>query len=952
MRTTIIHHSQCFTHHWYRLVALVAFFILRCSFSTYEAKAQEITDGEAFYIYRNDGDFDGFFVDQVEEIRYSKIDLNGVEHDDYVIQEVQTVDSLYRIPLAAIDSVSFVQPEIRFNKAVRHMDQLGMTQYVESVSGMVLIFDAALPVALRPRVGDMLLGFTGVLEENGFGGRVTKITEMNGNALRVECEKPEKLGDIFERFVTIEEVGVDEETHQQRRRMAGYRQMQTALRGKPVMVHEVGGGSLSLLNLNMNLRVPILPELTYSEELGIQMFCNMEGNFNLEMKLCMVYQIDDKNFFAKAMLSEDFGLQAGIDIGFLGSYTKSILPFNPFAIKFPVVLPLFEVRPVPDLVIKVDGKIKLGFRFPRIGNTWRQTFTIDLAQPDHITCTDNSKDRASLFPSLSELWTDLTENASLTGSVQLGVRIQAGIFTNGWFDWLFNAGMGVNIVAGPKLEGAINEDYSHTSDPFSDGFYINRNNRIALNLFSVDYEAFGNVEIGALKLKYTFGDGSFQFVPPIEAYMFPTITMKDALYDADTHQVKARLETDQRRVFWPSEIGLGLLNADMSNILNNAYSKKIDFGDYGPNSFSTTFPTNKLKPGFYNVAPVIKSNGKENPIRSQAVSVTIPAKLELGKEGKDYVTVGSGASEGIMEFVANVKDIVAYVNSPNQGETVEWAKVSISPGSDNSESRTLEYKVAENPTPFERRCEVNVVAYINETPVAEDVLCIVQAPHYPPFKGVGIHVELPGKMDIEEESYEHYNGRSPSHNNISYDWNPHIKLFSAGPDSGTYSNLSCKYHDDGSFTVSGTYNNNFSDEWTGTWALDFSMKMAYVLDVENENNRYPLHLLEVSITETEDISSTRHTEGEGNETIIDKESATGTFVWKGDILGYAEAGGIYFDNDIDGSVHKSYSCSYENHWSSTDNWDTGNRWIKVDRTFTPNLSMMPKDIIIYLYFEQ
>lgn len=55
---------------------------------------------DAFYIYRNDGDFEGFFYDQVQRIGYSKIDLEGMEHDEYVIQEVETVDSLYRIPSA------------------------------------------------------------------------------------------------------------------------------------------------------------------------------------------------------------------------------------------------------------------------------------------------------------------------------------------------------------------------------------------------------------------------------------------------------------------------------------------------------------------------------------------------------------------------------------------------------------------------------------------------------------------------------------------------------------------------------------------------------------------------------------------------------------------------------------------------------------------------------------
>ena len=45
---------------------------------------------EAFYIYRNDGDFNGFFYDDVKSMRLSKIDLDLTERDEYVVQEIET----------------------------------------------------------------------------------------------------------------------------------------------------------------------------------------------------------------------------------------------------------------------------------------------------------------------------------------------------------------------------------------------------------------------------------------------------------------------------------------------------------------------------------------------------------------------------------------------------------------------------------------------------------------------------------------------------------------------------------------------------------------------------------------------------------------------------------------------------------------------------------------------
>lgn len=76
---------------------------------------QAQTENQAFYIYQNDGHFDGFFYDEVQKISYSKLDTLGLEHEDFVSQEIVTADSTYRIMLSAIDSVGFVQPKLILN---------------------------------------------------------------------------------------------------------------------------------------------------------------------------------------------------------------------------------------------------------------------------------------------------------------------------------------------------------------------------------------------------------------------------------------------------------------------------------------------------------------------------------------------------------------------------------------------------------------------------------------------------------------------------------------------------------------------------------------------------------------------------------------------------------------------------------------------------------------------
>ena len=100
-------------------------FVLTLAFNTqwsFINNAQAQNENEAFYIYQNDGHFDGFFYNEVQKISYSNMDTLGIEHGQIVSQEIVTADSVYRIMLSAIDSVGFVQPEVKYNPRLRKVD--------------------------------------------------------------------------------------------------------------------------------------------------------------------------------------------------------------------------------------------------------------------------------------------------------------------------------------------------------------------------------------------------------------------------------------------------------------------------------------------------------------------------------------------------------------------------------------------------------------------------------------------------------------------------------------------------------------------------------------------------------------------------------------------------------------------------------------------------------------
>ncbi len=65
---------------------------------------------QTFYLYRSDGVVNQYIISKVQSIGLSKTDLNGNTGDDYVVQEIQTTDSLSRVLLSNVDSISFVPP--------------------------------------------------------------------------------------------------------------------------------------------------------------------------------------------------------------------------------------------------------------------------------------------------------------------------------------------------------------------------------------------------------------------------------------------------------------------------------------------------------------------------------------------------------------------------------------------------------------------------------------------------------------------------------------------------------------------------------------------------------------------------------------------------------------------------------------------------------------------------
>ena len=165
------------------------------------------TIGEAFYIYRNDGQFNAFFRDEVQSIEYSYYDADSVKYEDIVTQVVITADSVYKIPLAAIDSVGFVTPETVYKPGVIKLEG-EIRSYIVSSDSLTIYFKSETPNTILPKINDYL--FTEEVSDvfyNGFIGKVESVKEENGFKV-VVCSQAD-FEDVFEYYFYTTDMKTD-----------------------------------------------------------------------------------------------------------------------------------------------------------------------------------------------------------------------------------------------------------------------------------------------------------------------------------------------------------------------------------------------------------------------------------------------------------------------------------------------------------------------------------------------------------------------------------------------------------------------------------------------------------------------------------------------------------------------------------------------------------------------
>ena len=485
---------------------------------------QAQTENQAFYIYQNDGHFDGFFYDEIEKMTFSFLDTLGVEHDEIVSQEIVTADSTYRIMLSAIDSIGFVQPEMKYNPQVHIKGQdpewgdFRNIWYLPYEDGEIIVFSLEY-TNLEPHVGDVFVDFD--IEgggQNGWSAKIDKLTYdypgFEGLLVGV-CKPIDDITDILQQFVAVEEYGYDDEGTMVRRRVAGRPDLTVGNWNYPKKASRRAEGQWEgdLFNFSINAHIPIY----YSGDLSISVDPSIQGKLHLKTTWNL-------SLFGSKYICIHSKLNFGIGAGF--TVDGKIKDFFPGGIggllggvPIPATCPLILLDIAPDAFLRGEAHVNLKLTLPQLNGAMWTKLEINDWVPSLSMGFGNSDDN-SKFETFDNEGSGV--KMSLNGFVQTGMLFPMKFKSLPVLKKLFDSEIGGQWFVGPKLGADFTLDL--TTMPWHDtAFYTQLKNITGqIHMLDADFEVKGTVKTAfSGKKEVTLADGSFSIFPPFDASFAP-----------------------------------------------------------------------------------------------------------------------------------------------------------------------------------------------------------------------------------------------------------------------------------------------------------------------------------------------------------------------------------------------------------------------------------------------
>lgn len=688
---------------------------------------QALQAQDAFYVYRNDGDFNGFFYDQVERMGYSKFDLDSIEHDVYVVQEIQTADSLYRIPLAAIDSIGFQQPEIILNPNLKNLTESGIRPYITR-AWRQLVYDSSgygvhktgfvldgIPKDLLPKVGDVIVEWDEEwckkmgINYNSISGKVSSV-KSSTDGIYVQTEPLSDLSDIFIQFISTEQITADRDGNV-KHRLAGWHPE------APRKAYE-DSADKSFIDVNTTLKRTISPK----EGVDITLECAVE----LAVKMHVSYYISLRRLYVKTDIFANAGVQPALTLAASTSFDTEVEVVGPIGtVKFPANLPIFQTKPFPKFDLKLSGSANLQLTLPKVGFDYAQSVTFDSNASPMMSFTKKEskpedKETEVPFSSAGDV------SLSLNGSVQAGVEFSTNIATNDWVEDIFYSGIDLSVMVGPKLEGRLEFSTAGLADEGAYGAL--KKSYIKFHPLSADLEAKAMLKfLWKDRESTTFLEASRQF-GSVEWYLLPDFADIKAEYDHSRREIDFYTKT-KRKTFLPNYVNVGLFNYDNELIEKYQHTLPVFIGT---DSMEVKKSFAAKKAGSYNINYGTSVLGID--VNAGKKAVEVPGFVRHENDGMDSITVSGGAQKLRELIVTNVPkpeniSVSGYYNQLDNYVTGHIATYSISDLDPEDESAWLNMDMEANNS-FLSRYEQLLLRPIGLRTTIPDTLKVKQEPLY------------------------------------------------------------------------------------------------------------------------------------------------------------------------------------------------------------------------------
>ncbi len=527
---------------------------------------------DAFYVYQNDGHFDGFFYDEVQKIRYSKLDTLGFEHDSFVSQEIVTADSVYRFMLTAIDSVGFVQPAIEFRPNVHDVRKDGVLGYVKyhNQEAMQMALDASIPEQLIPSEGDVLIDFD---MYQGFSGRVTRV-EPGSTQIFVYYEPIESVKDVFQRFVCVERIDNDKAGNMVRRRVAGVPELTRGDWSAKTRASDVFDFRLLKMDLNGHLPLVADEDLTISFDVNAHVAMSLKGSYNINLL--------DPIYISLTFTSDlAFGLGVTFD-GKLSTIIDSSSDYIP-GIPIPTAAPIFELRNIPGFFARGDVHLKFSAGLVNLAGAkvWHKLEFNDDWIPS-LTYGRLDGEAEAEQPGTSKI----NDYLEFNGFVQAGVHAPLTLSTNRWLSKFFEAEFGTHLYIGPKLSGAVQLNFTDMMKNGASVYNALKNSALTFAPLSVDFETTAKTKgfFGG-ESKFTFGEGSVSVIDDCSLYLLPQFdSWKEEMDPRDSEGnlmegPHVGLICKDRATLFPYQIGIRVFkktNANEYELIDDFWEESVN----------------------------------------------------------------------------------------------------------------------------------------------------------------------------------------------------------------------------------------------------------------------------------------------------------------------------------------------------------------------------------------